>query len=347
MRKSVVLLLVVFLISSISMARKPDISGYLKVRYNADQSESHGFEMYEAIIQNNWDLSENVSGNIDFYLYPERVPEISVESMYGLFKDFPELGPSASGTLLVGKAWNYCFGIVPAYANRKTADYSMVSNYLTRARVTGAQYFLDYNQVKVNFGVFNGHQLNTMMFGSQGQFFVLDELAAEENKNKEVSIRFAFVADNTEIGFSGASAKITAAELAVLNASAGTAFTSDSRSQYGIDFMYNDDKNILSGQIFSASVSGVDSMAYEFLGGLELEKTDLFLRFSYLTYDNINESAVLTSSWNKTQITPSVRYRFRKDFWLQVEANLNGEDEPARADALDNSELFAELHIGF
>lgn len=324
-----------------------EINGYLNMRYLMSRKILHSFQLAKTNIKGSWNPSNKIGCGLEAYFYTE-TNRVKAGSIYGEFRDFPELGFNATGKLVAGRARNYCFGMVPTIKNRRTSEYGIVSDFLTRRRVTGIQYMLDHGQVNVNFGIFNGFEVGTSTYGSDGNLITLNELQSENNKNKEVSIKFSIrTSGELTWGFSGSSAELTEGDLLTLNALLNKNFTSRSYSSYGVDFVFDDMKHVLQGEIYNVLISKMDTMAYEILGGIKGEKTGVYLRLCYITYGGIDSDKKLRATLDKLQITPSFRYSFAEKCWAQVEGNLNTESEMSAADALENSLLFAELHFGF
>lgn len=325
-----------------------EFDGYVKIRYVLSQGVPHAFSLRKIRFNNLWNVSNELRVLMNVDVVPESETVMQVRDLYIDWADIPDLGPSATGRLLLGKAYNHCFGVVPSPENRKTSDYGLVSSFLFRARKVGVQYFLDYDRIRVNFGLFNGTHIDEMTFGTEGSLLVYDGLVSENNKNKQGCVKFAIdTGEKTEFSFSVCSERFSSQEIQNLNIIMNTDFTNQNSSAYGADLKFREEEYVLSGGVYSISMSGMESNIYQILGEVDSGKYSYYLRIGYITYSGLERHRDFTATWDKFQLSPCFVYNISKKVWLQVEANLNGELEPQGADSLDNSELFTELHVGF
>jgi hypothetical protein len=321
------------------------IDGYVNTRYDFSQNVPHGFQLHKAVIGDTIDIDYWVSSRIEVTLKPMQ-DDSEISDLYIMFSDFPDLGLSAEGNLLIGRTRNKCFGMVPTNSNRKSSGYGIVSDFITKRRVTGFQYMLDYDQVKVNFGVFNGFEVGSDIYGTQGDMLVLKELDSESDESKEVSVRFtARASEEFELGFSGSSSEISSDDVDTLNTLLNTDYESRNYSSFGVDFRYKHDVFSVQGEIFSTSLSDLECMLYETLGVYYLDNKEFYLRMCYIAYTGAGEYSDFEAGWDKLQITPFFIYRINEKYWIHAECNLNSEVKPSGADTFENSELFVELRV--
>jgi hypothetical protein len=112
-------------------------------------------------------VNDNIKGVCDIYLHPW-VPVVNgflyFESCYAEFSKKCEKS-GLNHRLLVGNGRNINFGITPSYGNRKTTEYTIVSDMFTHDRIMGVQY--KGSAKKFNFGVsvHNGYDINARATG--------------------------------------------------------------------------------------------------------------------------------------------------------------------------------------
>lgn len=343
-----ILILNTFISGNIFARSYTEVKGFIKMRYLSNRGEAHGFQFYETELRSKYSPNSMVDCLIDLELLPD-IEEVNIDQLYGRLKNFPDLGPSASGELIVGKARNYCFGAVYSQSNRVTSDYGLVSDFVTRRKVTGLQYLLDHKQIKVNIGIYNGFSIGTRSFGDEGVLLSLeDSVESENNHSKELSMRIsAATSEEYNIGVSVATSEISSIDLIQFNKIMGTNSDNKSYAAFGIDFTYDNRILIIRGEIYSVALSSLESIAYSVLTGRNFDRLGIYMRVGYITYDEIKKSDALNATWDKIQLQPYISYKMIDNVKIQIEGKINMEDKPAGVKELNNDQLFVELKIDF
>lgn len=134
----------------------------------------HGFaqnRLYAAPGANPSFRTERVSVSADATLPNDSLARVEVyyhpwSSSSGLYLESAYYdAPFGPGRVRVGKGRRITFGIVPAYPNRRTASYGIVSEAFTQDRVQGIQYVMQRGQVDLALGLHTAYRLGTRQLG--------------------------------------------------------------------------------------------------------------------------------------------------------------------------------------
>jgi hypothetical protein len=304
------------------------------------------------------DLSEKASAVIGALFYGGNT--FFLEHAYVDIKDMP-----LSGIIRAGVTRNYCFGLVPAYANRKTTNYGMVSDVFTHDRIIGIQYLAKVNQLgvplDVNVAIHNGYDIGTRTVGEGTNKVTI--LADRDNtfgsvrrndadKNKEISTRIGYVPDKTiNVGVSGTFGKLSATDLATLDTGLGissTTHTNKAKSRAGLDFTVTKFSPIIfQGEYYQGWTSEFEHTGYQALAGYLLKKdnkpwVDFYVRYGEINPD-IKANATKQQTWKLAQTVFSSVYRFTPGAQLQLELEFNDEKDSGTATKVINNVSMLEL----
>ena len=83
------------------------ISGYINTRYLLSQKIYHSFHLAKTNVKGLWSPSPKIGCGIEAYFYAE-TDSLQAGSIYGEFRDLPELGHNAVGKLVAGRERNHC-----------------------------------------------------------------------------------------------------------------------------------------------------------------------------------------------------------------------------------------------
>jgi hypothetical protein len=357
-----VVLLTLAAASAMAAAAPPlDIHGWMLNRVYAEPGNAH-FEMERISLYASKDVDEDVKAYVEWYYHhwATRKPELTspwfLESAYANYTD------KQGNQLRFGKGRNYCFGIVPAYGNRKHSEYGLLSETITQERIVGLQYFGSTPDKKMDFGiaVHNSLPPGARFSGTDQAFFrgdpVVTHLADKgEGKNLAVSGRVAFpVVVGGKLGLSARFGELRSDDISWLEGkglvSAGT--TDDTNQRWGADFSYKSPQGVVAqAEYYSAEASTLNFDTWAVLVGLE--PTDPMRCKFYARYGQLDlDPPAVTSStytWDQQQLILSVVKPLRqgKPVWLQLEYIRNEEDPPPGTSEVDNNVLFLELFTGF
>jgi hypothetical protein len=288
--------------------------------------------------------------------------------------------PMAGGRLRVGKGRRMTFGITPAYPNRKTSNYGIVSEAFTQDRIQGVQYMTQKGVLDFGASLHTGSRLGTRNIGEipgdsvrnvthQVQHLVFRDANAGGGSPSKLSGRPALstrVGGKWPNGFkAGLSLYLSSLDpddlTALTTASASNLLTISSASVpallpgatsktmnvVGGDFTYNMPSSlVLQGEYYRAKVSSLDYNAWNVLAGWGKPTTwRFYARYSQQNMDIVPTTNPLT--WDTRQISLSAVQPLRKGLWLQYEYERNLENPVASVAKVKNDLFFIELFTGF
>lgn len=316
----------------------------------------------------------NATVNVYYHTWAPTNP-VYVESAY---YDTP-FGP---GRLRVGKGRRLTFGITPAYPNRRTSNYGLVSEALTQDRIQGAQYVWQNSRWSLggslhtayrlgvrNIGEIPGDDPRSLATPTQSAFAVphLTLREAPLSQKLQISGRAGMnVVKGLNVGFSGSYASLDNRDLANLKGSGtdvalrprnpitgvfptvplGADFTNQSMAQYGADLTWQLPYGFLTqGELYRSRVSNLDYGVWSALVGWQAPfGWKFYTRYAEQNMDTPRTNNPL--SWDTQQWNFSIVQPLRKDLWLQYEAELNNELTDTGAHVKNNI-AFVELYVGF
>jgi hypothetical protein len=335
------------------------ISGYMQNRLYGEPANAH-FTAERLSLMAKKEVDTGIDAFVELY-YHHWLPSsrVSMDSGYVNFTD------KNGNQLRIGKGRNYCFGICPVPANRKTSEYGLVAETFTQDRIVGAQYLGSSSDKKVEYGVavFNSVPPGTRFSGSDQAYFrnginyVVPHLADKgEGGNLAGSARVAFpVAETGKVGVSYRTGKLRPSEISSLigNDLVPLGTTDDTNNRLGADFNYKHPSGMVAqAEYFKAKASTLDFDAWDVLLGYEPPDDPLGVKF-YARYGqlDLDPPAVTANSftWDQKQLLLSVTkpLRAKKPVWVTLEWLRNAEDAPSSSLEKDNDVLFLELFTAF
>lgn len=340
------------------------LSGYVRSRFWEGQRQHSSFDVTEIALNFRYDVSENISGQFNLWFHPSgnapdaepyrryrnwAGPTTFFESAFAEFRNL-NLGP-VNGTLIVGKARNWAFGITPTGPARVTSDYSLFHASLNQSRITGIQYLTSWRDFSANFAVFNGWAFarggttrNSGDVRTQDwrkakatRLLKVGQQNIDDNNNKAFSARFGYqVLDSLNIGSTIFYQRLSSNNLDVFNDIMGryilgTASTCRDHLLYGADLTFEQGPYVFKAEFIRGEVSDVTANWWYVLGGYKIPafKTDLYLRYSQANYDQSRAANLRGSgSWDKHQITPLLIFHIHPRVRLFFEYYFNFEKQP-------------------
>lgn len=355
------------------------VSGYVRLRALALEKDVNTFRFDEWSFRIDKKLSDKVDAVVGLLWYPSAsaaatsasvtngfpgekvsvtVPAANysfLEHAYVDFKDMP-----LKGVMRVGATRNYCFGLVPAFPNRKTTNYGMVSDAFTHDRILGIQYLAKIKPFDVNIAIHNGYDLGARYVGEGASKVAITAdrdknfasiMRNDTDKSKEGSARIAFAPDKSlNIGISGSSSRLCLADVATLNAAIGKAYTNRTKTRAGLDFMVTKmDPVIFQGEYYKGWTSELEHSAYQGLVGYMIKKDkkpwiDVYARYGEIKPDiAASASTSRQQTWTLSQTVLSCLYRFTPGAQLQLELENNDEKDRSTANKVYNNAAILEL----
>ncbi|MHB1001549.1 MAG: hypothetical protein ACYC27_20100 [Armatimonadota bacterium] len=313
---------------------------------------------------------------VELYYHPWTASNLYVESAY-------YQTPVDKGLLRVGKGRRVTFGIVPAFANRKTSNYGIVAEAITQDRIQGIQYLRDIGKVNLAVGLHSAYRLGSRPVGDVSG----DDLRNNPSPTKEghtvshLALREANASGKMQIsgragiklspeltaGLSGSFASLDPRDVTNLTGAAGSdntlrprnpitnefpttpiglEFDNNNMSQIGLDATYKRPNGmIVQGELYGSSVSDLNYNVWNILTGLESPSGwKYFIRYAQQNMDIAPTNNPLT--WDITQTTFSIVQPLRKNAWLQYEYEINSEKTDSGANVANNL-FFVELFTAF
>jgi hypothetical protein len=289
----------------------------------------------------------------------------------------------ADGRVRVGKGRRMTFGITPAYPNRKTSNYGLVTEAVSQDRIQGIQYMYDKGNFNAGLSVHSGYRLGYRSIGDipgddiHALGNVVPHLALRDpvsgngtpgqvSRNFQVSGRVGGKWKGLTAGISGSVADMDARDLANLRTVSstnqlsplnpltgttpttplGASFTDNGMQQLGFDMTWKHPSGFVAqGEYYPCKVSNLNYNVWDVLAGYEWKSGwKVFGRYSKQDMDTPRTDNPL--SWDTNQISISVVQPWKKTVWLQYEYEINGEATNTGA-SVDNNVFFVELFTGF
>lgn len=357
------------------------IHGYMLNRMYAAQGASPEFRTERISVSALAPLQDTSNAYVEVYYHPW-APGSSGGNVYleSAYYDTPFAG----GRLRVGKGRGTTFGMTPAYPNRKTTNYGIVSEAFTQDRVQGLQYTYQKGALDAGIAIREGMRLGTRNIGelsgdsnrvvkpepNQVPHLSFRDLGAtgDTSDKLEIAGRVGGVWPNgLRGGVSFLVGRVDKRDLANLlstavntlnpEGGAGTALiqtptTNKTRNVVGFDVEYKSPCGFVAqGEFYGAKASLVRYNAWDVLFGLEPTRGNMryYVRYSQQNIKH-NADVPLTAnplSWDTRQVSLSVVQTLRKNLWLQYEAEINDEKPLPGIPKRKNNLFFVELFTGF
>ncbi len=348
-----------------------EIHGYMQNRIYTGSGANTQFRSERISLSALGRLPEDSNAYVEVYYHPWAPSSgLYLESAY---YDRPV---DEDNRLRIGKGRRLTFGITPAYPNRKTSNYGIVSETFTQDRIQGIQYYTTKGVFDFGVSLHTGYRLGTRNVGEipgdslrnpmhQVPHLALRDLPGELSDEIQLSARIGgrWAGDLTA-GISGSFGALDSRDVAAL-AGTGTSLrpinpftgvnavsalipgnTDDSFSQWGVDIMKKWDNGwVAQAEWYTGTAATLDFDAWNVLGGYFFPNGwKAFVRYSKKNMDTPLTDNPL--SWDLNQTSISVVQPIGKSVWLQYEYEINGEDTNT-GQSVGNNIFFVELFAGF
>lgn len=345
---------------------KIDVHGYMQNRFYMAEGANPEFRSERISISTIATFADTSNAYVEIYYHPAAAAGgLYLESAY-------YDRPIADGRLRVGKGRRQTFGITPAYPNRKTSNYGIVSEAFTQDRIQGLQYMASKGTMDLGLSVHTAYRLGTRNIGEipgdtlrnathQVPHLALREANGDLSQKLQFSGRIGGNWNGLKAGLSASFATLDTRDMANLTG-AGTLTPVDPRtglatgplltptsdnnmSQIGLDFMKKWPSGFMAqGEFYDASVSTLDYNAWNLLAGQEFPSGwKIIVRYAQQNMD----IAPITNplSWDVRQTSISVVQPIAKSVWIQYEYEINSEKTDGAS--VGNNVFFIELFSGF
>lgn len=362
MRLSRVLLLAVvaLLIGAIAWAEVPvvanntaKIGGYTRLRYLIlpDEADTFRFDELSLTVKN--DFSEKIFGMVGALIYGGST--FYLEHAFVGIKGLP-----LNGMMYIGQTRNYAFGLTPAYGNRKTSNYGIVSDAFTHDRILGVQYLGKADKLDFSAAIYNGYSISNRAVGEGASNirFLADRDSTlgtfqgrDASDNKEVAARVGISGINgVTAGLSASVGRLSSTDLTFMRTNVKADYDSRTKNRVGLDAKYTYEAFLAQAEFYQGKTSGLSHNAWQLLGlykiPYEKDKTiDVYARYGTVNPDI--EATASTYTWELKQTVAGAIYYFTKTMWLQTEIEINDENPVDGIEKIDNNVYFTEFFVGF
>lgn len=279
-----------------------------------------------------------------------------------------------AGKIRIGKGRRITFGITPAYPNRRTTNYGLVSEAFTQDRIQGVQYTIERDALDAAISVHTGYRLGVRQIGEipgdtiRNQKHSVPHLCfrdpasgggtpdSRQSSKLDISARLGGRWENgLKAGVSALVGKLDDADLQNLRTdknvlAPGTSpallpgATSKTKRVLAFDYTYKHPEGLVTqGEFYAGKVSSLKYNAWNFLVGWEPPVGWKF----YVRYAQQNMGSAANPanplSWDTRQLSISAVQPLRKGLWLQYEMEINTE----KPGSVSNNIFFVELFSGF
>jgi len=340
-----------------------------------DESADSTFQLDRLIIMFRGSIKDNIKCVYILYLHPW-VTFNKGEPLYLGSCEFSGTLGSLKQRLLAGNGLNMNFGIPPSYVNRKTSEYTIVSDMFTHERIVGLQYKCTAEKFNFGISIHNGHKLGTRKAGglkSKRLPFTADrglDLAsnfADNNQGKDITGRVGLTpVKDLDIGASGSFAigglyddgkkwqkgAPVVDDLDFLKANLGIDSEKTDKIRFGGDLTYKPyietpvSPSLVQGQFYYGITGDLNHMGWQGLVGLTAKEfnTDLYVVFNQIILD-LDKRTASPYTWDLSQLIVSLVYNITKTMYIRGEYILNLEKAPegVKAESVNNDTFFIEL----
>lgn len=135
------------------------VHGYMQNRFYFGEGSNPEFRSERISISTLATFADASSAYVEVYYHPwVNTNGLYLESAY-----YDK--PIADGKLRIGKGRRQTFGITPAYPNRKTSNYGIVSEAFTQDRIQGLQYMATKGSLDFGLSLHTAYRLGTRAIG--------------------------------------------------------------------------------------------------------------------------------------------------------------------------------------
>ncbi len=369
MKRFVVICLLLVLACGAAVAQSVqglEMHGYIQNRFyaNPDTSAAFGVDRVSLIAKAN--LPENAKLYVEYYIHPwvtdkaaltfdsngdlksATIAEQSRNYLESAYVEFP----TKDGFLRVGKGRGLNFGVIPAYANRKTTQYGSLAETFTQDRITGVQYCVRDEKFEGGISLYDAPHVGNRGLGSYIVAGKTVKHLAERDDNANLSGKLAisgrvgWVYDNFRWHLSGSTSKMINAEadkIAANYAPPTTGYSTDTTmNKYGLDATYQNGNLFAQVEAYRGqySVVRVDGCGV-ILGYEPKDKPRFYMAYNLLT-NNLAPTAT-QETWDTRQTIFGYVYPVSKGVWVEANYLKNQEVPGAGLPSVKNDLFFIEL----
>jgi hypothetical protein len=168
-RKAILVVLLLALVAVTSAEAKLTNIALFRFYMPVNEGDISRFRVERLITMATGSLKDVADFNVSLYFHPW-VPvmpgQVYVESMFFTLKKLPKIGElPLNGRLWIGQGRNRNFGVTPSYSNRKTSEYTIVSDMFTHDRIQGIQLSFSKKPLFWGLSLHNGYKLGARRVG--------------------------------------------------------------------------------------------------------------------------------------------------------------------------------------
>lgn len=351
---------------AIDVAPGVQLHGYMQNRIYSAPAANPEFRSERISVSATAALPNESNAYVEVYYHPWASSSgLYLESAYYDTK----LG---TGNIRVGKGRRLTFGITPAYPNRRTSNYGIVSEAFTQDRIQGAQYYVSRENLDFGISAQTAYRLGTRAVGEipgdtvrnaghQVPQLAFRDIPGDLSNKAQVSARVGGRWESgLKAGVSVSFNTLDARDLTNLTtSSSGNPLTpgatpallvptaDDDVLTWGLDATFKKSNLVAQAEYYSSDISELNMTGWNVLLGWEPPAGwRFYARYGDKTMDDVIKSTN-PLSWDIRQISLSAVQPIRKGLWLQYEYEINGEDPAGGADSVRNNLFFVELYTGF
>ncbi|MGQ9524838.1 MAG: hypothetical protein ACUVTZ_08365 [Armatimonadota bacterium] len=344
------------------------VHGYMQNRVYFGPGATPEFRSERISVSASAALPEDSTAYVELYYHPwAPASGLYLESAY-------YETPLGAGKIRIGKGRRITFGITPAYPNRRTSNYGLVSEAFTQDRIQGVQYTIQKDALDAAIGIHTGYRLGVRQIGEipgdsiRNLKYSVPHLCfrdpasgggtpdSRQSSKLDISARLGGRWENgLKAGISALVGRLDDGDLQNLRTdknvlAPGTSppllpgATSKTKRVLAFDYTYKHPEGLVTqGEFYAGKVSSLKYNAWNFLVGWEPPVGwKFFVRYAQ---QNMGSAANPANplSWDTRQLSISAVQPLRKGLWMQYEMEINTE----KPGSVKNNIFFVELFSGF
>ena len=353
--KGIILILMLIFVASVVSAQtiqNVEVHGYMQNRFYTPESGSARIVTERVSLSAIGQMGTDGTAYIEMYLHPW-MPTVAEQYRTYLESAYVDL-PLAGGRIRVGKGRQLNFGVTPSYPNRKTSQYSIVSETFTQDRIVGAQFSRKQGSFDMGATLYSDYRIGTRSIGTFPNaspanvvpHFVNKDDPANPSGQLAGSLKLGMSTPTFSWHVSGAVGQFLQADADTIAAAYGTTTTNRDHNMYGVDATYKQGKMIGKVEWYNGDFSFMNIKGFSILAGYEpKDKMRVYAR--YETLDNDQPATANPRTWDTKQFTVGIVKPIRKGVWAELNYERNMESPPAGVQNIKNDLLFLELFTGF
>lgn len=328
-----------------------ELHGYMLNRFYANPDDSARFATERVSLSAVGQLGKDGTAYVEVYYHPW-IPSVTAAEQYRTYLESAYVDlPLGVGRIRIGKGRQLNFGLTPAYPNRKTTQYGILSETFTQDRIQGFQYDVKRGTMDFGASLYTDQPVGTRDIGGYpGQeagkivkHFVDKDIPSDVTGELAGSVKIGWNTPCLQAHISGAVGKLRQSDANIIAAAYDTTTTDRDHNKYGADLVYATGPFVAQGEWYKGSFSFLDITGYSVLVGYQPKDS----RRVYLRYAALNNArSPLVSNpltWDTQQLTFGLVQPIRKGVW----AELNYEKNMESVGSVKNDLLFVEFFTGF